>query len=73
MFDMDDKWSLVFALNEIPSTELGEKGERFVRGVTLKFQEEGHLTNRQWLAMERFIGHHRPRHDFEPNTLESGE
>ena len=72
MFDMNEKWSLVIALNEIPSAALGEKGVRFVRGVTLRFQQEGDLSHRQWAAIERVIEHHRPTHDFDPNTLGSG-
>ena len=73
MFDLDDKWNLIIALNEIASADLGEKGEQFVRGVTLEFQEKGDLSERQWIAVERVIGHHRPSHDFDPNTMESGE
>ena len=69
MFDMDEKWSLVIALNEISSAVLGEKGVRFVRGVTLRFQKEGDLSHRQWAAIERVIEQHRPRHDFDPDTL----
>ena len=73
MFDMDKKWSLVIALNEISSADLGEKGVRFVRGVTLEFQEKGDLSERQWIAVERVIEYHTPRHDFDPNTMESRE
>jgi hypothetical protein len=69
--DIDEHWSLIIALNEIPSRDLGTKAVRFVRGVTLRFQEEGDLSKRQWLAIERFVQHHRPRHDFDPTTLAS--
>ena len=70
MFDMDDKWSQVFALNEIPNSELDAKGVQFVRGVTLQFQESGVLSQKQWIAIERFIEYHTPRHDFDANLSE---
>ena len=70
---IDEKWSVIIKANEIPSKALGDEGERFVRGVTLQFQKEGDLSQRQWLALERIIQRHESEHDFDPTALKSGQ
>jgi hypothetical protein len=72
MIELDDKWKLVIELNEITSNELGERELAFARSVTRQFQERGDLTQRQWLAIERILQRHRPKHDFDPSDLGSG-
>ena len=70
--DINDEWRLIIKLNEIKFSkkEFDDQGPKFIRSITRQFQEDGRLSRRQWIAIERFVKYNVPEYEFDLNVPE---